>query len=56
MVDSLTQWLLCLLHRMIFDKILRLIPQDGTLDRIALVKRLIAFLQGGRDCRVWSLI
>jgi len=54
MVDSLTQWLLYPLHRMIFDKILRLIPQDGTFDQIAPVKRLITLLQGGRDHRVWS--
>jgi len=54
MVDSLTQWLLYPLHRMIFDKILRLIPQDGTFDQIAPVKRLIALLQEGRDHRVWS--
>lgn len=54
MVDSLTQWLLYPLHRMIFDKVLRLIPQDGTFDQIAPVKRLIAILQGGRDHRVWS--
>jgi len=54
MVDSLTQWLLYPLHRMIFDKVLRLIPQDGTFDQIAPVKRLITALQAGRDHRVWS--
>lgn len=54
MVDSLTQWLLYPLHRMLFDRILRLIPQDGTFDQIAPVKRLIALLQAGRDHRVWS--
>jgi len=54
MVDSLTQWLLYPLHRMIFDKVLRLIPQDGTFDQIAPVKRLIAVLRAGRDHRVWS--
>lgn len=54
MVDSLTQWLLYPLHRMIFDRVLRLIPQDGTFDQIAPVKRLISILKGGRDHRIWS--
>lgn len=54
MVDSLTQWLLYPLHRMLFDRVLRLIPQDGTFDQIAPVKRLISLLRAGRDHRVWS--
>lgn len=54
MVDSWTQWLLYPLHRMIFDRILWKIPQDGTKDQIAPVKRLITLLRAGRDHRVWS--
>jgi hypothetical protein len=54
MVDSLTQWLLYPLHRMIFDKVLRLIPQDGTFDQLKPVRRLITLLQAGRDHRIWS--
>jgi hypothetical protein len=54
MVDSLTQWLLYPLHRMLFDKVLRLIPQDGTFDQLKPVKRLIALMRSGRDHRIWS--
>lgn len=54
MVDSLTQWLLYPLHRLLFDKVLRLIPQDGTFDQIAPVKALLASKQGDRDSRLWS--
>lgn len=54
MVDSLTQWLLYPLHRYIFDKVLRLIPQDGTFEQIAPVQRLIALKQADRDRRIWS--
>lgn len=41
MVDCLTQWFLYPLHRFIFDKLLRVIPQDGTFDQLEPVKRLI---------------
>lgn len=54
MVDSLTQWLLYPLHRFIFDRILKKIPQDGTFDQIGPVRRLIAAKQAGRDHRLWS--
>lgn len=33
MVDIWTQWMLYPLHRFIFDKVLRFIPQDGTFDQ-----------------------
>jgi hypothetical protein len=39
---------------MLFDKVLRRIPQDGTFDQTAPVRRLISLLKGGRDHRVWS--
>ena len=54
MVDSLTQWLLYPLHKMIFDQVLRKIPQDGTFDQIAPVKKLISLVKEGRDHRIWS--
>lgn len=41
MVDSLTQWFLYPLHRFIFDKILRVIPQDGTFDQLRPVRKLL---------------
>jgi hypothetical protein len=41
MVDCWTQWLLYPLHRFIFDKLLRVIPQDGTFDQLKPVKKLI---------------
>jgi hypothetical protein len=44
MVDCLTQWFLYPLHRFIFDKILRVIPQDGTFDQMAPVKKLLAYM------------
>lgn len=54
MVDSLTQWLLYPLHRLLFDSVLRKIPQDGTFDQIAPVQALIKSKQGDRDQRLWS--
>jgi hypothetical protein len=42
MVDSLTQWFLYPLHRFIFDKLLRVIPQDGTFDQLRPVTTLLA--------------
>jgi hypothetical protein len=45
MVDCFTQWVLYPLHRFIFDKILRLIPQDGTFDHVAPVKKLIVVMR-----------
>jgi hypothetical protein len=57
MVDSLTQWLLYPLHRFIFDKILRVIPEDGTFDQLAPVRALISKLQkaGSRECFSYDL-
>lgn len=40
MVDCFTQWLLRPLHKLIF-RCLRLIPQDGTFDQVAPVRRLL---------------
>lgn len=54
MVDSLTQWMLYPLHKWLFSKVLQRIPQDGTFDQLAPVKRLIALVRGGRDHRLWS--
>jgi hypothetical protein len=54
MVDSFTQWVLYPLHRLLFDKVLRLIPQDGTFDQIAPVKALLESKQADRDRRLWS--
>jgi len=39
MVDAWTNWLLKPLHHMLFDH-LRRIPQDGTFDQLAPVRRL----------------
>jgi hypothetical protein len=41
MVDCFTQWILYPLHRFIFDKLLRVIPQDGTKNQLKPVKSLI---------------
>jgi hypothetical protein len=41
MVDCWTQWLLKPLHSVIFDHILAGIPQDGTLDQLAPIHRLL---------------
>jgi len=41
MVDIWTQWMLYPLHRFIFDKVLRKIPQDGTFDQAKPVRELI---------------
>jgi len=45
MVDCFTQWLLYPLHRFIFDKILKVIPQDGTFNHVAPVKKLIGVMR-----------
>lgn len=45
MVDCLTQWMLFPLHRFIFDKLLRVIPQDGTFDQQGPVKRLLSKME-----------
>lgn len=54
MVDSLTQWLLYPLHRWIFDRILRVIPQDGTFDQLRPIEKLIERKRSLRDHRLWS--
>lgn len=48
MVDCWTQWFLYPLHRFIFDKLLRVIPQDGTFDQLKPVKRLIGLMREKR--------
>lgn len=53
MVDSLTQWVLYPLHKALFA-VLRLIPQDGTFDQLAPVKRLIEQLRKDNKEGVWS--
>jgi len=45
MVDCFSQWILYPLHRFIFDKILRVIPQDGTFDQQKPVKKLIKLME-----------
>jgi hypothetical protein len=45
MVDCFTQWLLYPLHRFIFDEVLKVIPEDGTFDHVAPVKKLIGRLR-----------
>lgn len=45
MVDCLTQWFLYPLHRHIFDKILRVIPQDGTFDQMAPIGKLLKYME-----------
>jgi hypothetical protein len=54
MVDIWTQWLLYPLHRFIFDRILKRIPQDGTFDQQRPVKALLdrAAAEGKTD--FWS--
>lgn len=54
MVDIWTQWLLYPLHRFIFDRILKKIPQDGTFDQQRPVKALLgrAAAEGKKD--FWS--
>jgi hypothetical protein len=41
MVDCVTQWILYPLHRFIFDKVLRVIPQDGTFNQMKPVRALL---------------
>lgn len=53
MVDSVTQWVLYPLHKALFS-VLRLIPQDGTFDQLAPVKKLIGTMrEQGRE-HLWS--
>nr|QDH90057.1 MAG: RNA-dependent RNA polymerase [Mitovirus sp.] len=57
MVDCFTQWLLYPLHRFIFDRILRVIPQDGTFNHVAPVKKLIGVMRerGLSECFSYDL-
>jgi hypothetical protein len=57
MVDCFTQWLLYPLHRFIFDKILRVIPQDGTFNHTSPVKKLISLMEanGKSECFSYDL-
>lgn len=57
MVDCLTQWFLYPLHRFIFDKLLRVIPQDGTFDQMRPVKKLIESMRekGLYECFSYDL-
>jgi len=54
MVDIWTQWLLYPLHRFIFDKVLRLIPQDGTFDQAKPVKALLERASKAGRTHFWS--
>jgi hypothetical protein len=54
MVDCWTQWFLYPLHRFIFDKLLRVIPQDGTFDQLKPVKRLIGLMREKRPPACFS--
>lgn len=54
MVDCFTQWLLYPLHRFIFDEVLKVIPEDGTFDHVAPVKRLIGKLRASKATFVAS--
>ena len=53
MVDSVTQWVLYPLHKALFS-VLRAIPQDGTFDQLAPVKKLIETLRSEGKSSVWS--
>jgi len=57
MVDCLTQWLLYPLHRFIFDKILKVLPQDGTFDQQKPIKRLLGLMseKGLNECFSYDL-
>lgn len=57
MVDCLTQWFLYPLHRFIFDKILRVIPQDGTFDQLRPVRQLLDVMskRGLYECFSYDL-
>jgi hypothetical protein len=54
MVDIWTQWLLYPLHRFIFDKVLGLIPQDGTFDQAKPVKDLLERASKVGRTHFWS--
>jgi len=54
MVDIWTQWALYPLHRFIFDKILRLIPQDGTFNQQKPVKALLERAKEDGRTHFWS--
>jgi hypothetical protein len=54
MVDIWTQWLLYPLHRFIFDKVLRLIPQDGTFNQAKPVKELLERASKAGRTHFWS--
>lgn len=54
MVDIWTQWLLYPLHRFIFDKVLGLIPQDGTFDQAKPVKALLERASKAGRTHFWS--
>jgi hypothetical protein len=54
MVDCFTQWLLYPLHRFIFDKILKVIPQDGTFNHVAPVKKLIGVMRERKLTKCFS--
>jgi hypothetical protein len=53
MVDSVTQWVLYPLHKALFSA-LRKIPQDGTFDQTAPVKRLIEVMKERKLTHLWS--
>lgn len=57
MVDCLTQWFLYPLHRFIFDKLLRVIPQDGTFDQMRPIKKLLESMRekGLYECFSYDL-
>jgi hypothetical protein len=54
MVDIWTQWLLYPLHRFIFDKVLRLIPQDGTFNQAKPVRELLERASKAGRTHFWS--
>jgi hypothetical protein len=54
MVDIWTQWLLYPLHRFIFDKVLRFIPQDGTFDQAKPVRALLERASKAGRTHFWS--
>jgi len=54
MVDIWTQWLLYPLHRFIFDKVLRKIPQDGTFDQAKPVRELLERASKAGRTQFWS--
>lgn len=54
MVDIWTQWLLYPLHRFIFDKVLRFIPQDGTFNQAKPIKELLERASKVGRTHFWS--